>query len=474
WVPLKPGTEGVLALGIAHVIMSDRLRPASAAGRAGSQIDGWSGGLSDYTPAEVEKRTGLAAARIEKLAREFAGHLPAVALVGGAPLAHTNGLFNALGVNALNALVGSIGQPGGIYFTPGAASTEQARSIDKVSAEILSSQSSPVELLLVNDANPVFGTPPAWKVKEALSKVPFIVSFGQFIDETSVLADLILPDHSFLESWVDHVPEAGAKTAVASVAPPAMRPLYQTRSMPDVLLEVSRRLSRPLSPAFAWQTYQEMLADSWTKAQEQGGWWNDSSALTRPVGALGEAQARQRAALRDERPGGHRPPLQNAEFDGDASQYPFHFLPFASQQFFDGSAAHLPWLQELPDVLTTAMWSSWVEINPKTAEELGISQGDLLEIASAHGTLRAPAVVFPGIAPDVIAMPVGQGHETFTRYASGRGANPVTILAPLAEPETGALAWAGTRVRVSKVDGDRGLILFSRGMGMTEHPHTHR
>lgn len=91
WIPAKPGTEGVLALGLAHVIMRDKLGPAGGAGPPGAQIAGWSAGLTAYTPEEIEKKTGIAAARVEKLAREFAGHLPAVALIGGAPLAHTNG-----------------------------------------------------------------------------------------------------------------------------------------------------------------------------------------------------------------------------------------------------------------------------------------------------------------------------------------------------------------------------------------------
>jgi anaerobic selenocysteine-containing dehydrogenase len=107
------------------------------------------------------------------------------------------------------------------------------------------------------------------------------------------------------------------------------------------------------------------------------------------------------------------------------------------------------------------MWSTWVEIHPGTAATLGIEQGDLLEVASRHGSLRAPALLCPGIAPDVVAMPAGQGHTTFTRYASGRGANPISILAPLEEPETGALAWAATRVRITRV-GEKGeLVLFA-------------
>ena len=162
----------------------------------------------------------------------------------------------------------------------------------------------------------------------------------------------------------------------------------------------------------------------------------------------------------------------DAQFAGDAGQYPFHFLPYPSNQFLDGSTAHLPWLQEMPDPLTSAMWSSWVEINPQTAERMHIAQGDLVEVRSPHGAVRAPAMIFPGIAPEVIAMPIGQGHERFTRYASQRGVNPIAILAPATEAETGALAWAATRVSIARVGGgDRSLIVFAGEM--REHPHEH-
>src|SRR3954466_13752737 len=114
WVPVKPGTEGVLALGLAHVILAGK-RPADA-GRAGAAIEGWSTGLLDYTPARVEQITGVAANRIERIARTLADVQPAVAFIGGAPLAHTNGLFHAVAVNALNAVLGNVGQPGGVFF----------------------------------------------------------------------------------------------------------------------------------------------------------------------------------------------------------------------------------------------------------------------------------------------------------------------------------------------------------------------
>jgi anaerobic selenocysteine-containing dehydrogenase len=160
-------------------------------------------------------------------------------------------------------------------------------------------------------------------------------------------------------------------------------------------------------------------------------------------------------------------------FDGDAGQFPLHFLPYPSSAFLDGSLAHLPWLQEMPDPLTSAMWSSWVEVNPATAAKLGIADRDVVEVASGQGTLRSAAVLSPGIAPDVIAMPVGQGHQTFTRYASGRGANPVELIAPVTDSATGALAWAATRVRLSRVGPPDGRLILFAG-GIREHLEEHR
>jgi anaerobic selenocysteine-containing dehydrogenase len=483
WVPVRPGTEGVLALGLARVLMSSKLRSGATSGRAGALIDGWSSGLAEYSPTEVARRTGVAAARIERLAGEMADQRPAVAIIGGAPLAQTNGLFAALAVNALNALLGNVDEPGGVSFMPqmplaatnARVSGPDRRSFRTVAAEILADR-SPVQLLLVDGANPVFTAPPAWRVRDALSKVPFIASFGSFIDETSALADLILPDHSFLESWVEGRPETGAGVAVATVAPPAVRPLHNTRAMPDVLLQIAGRLAKPVD--LPWKTFDEMLmaayaslppptldSDAWSTAQRQGGLWETAQVgqvgRVGRVGQVGQAaQTGQTISRRYAEP----------QFDGDAASYPFHFLPYASQAFLDGSLAHLPWLQELPDVISTAMWSSWVELNPQTAARLGIAEGDIIEVVSTQGALRAPALVSPGLAPDVIAMPVGQGHETFTRYASGRGENPIRILAPVTEPETGALAWAATRVKISRVSGSNGeLILFAGEMH--EHPH---
>jgi anaerobic selenocysteine-containing dehydrogenase len=408
FVACKPGTEGLLALALAGLL------DKSAAN-------------AEYAPETVAEQTGVAADKIRRLAREMAAMGPAVAIVGGAPLAHSNGTFHAHAVNALNRAANAVNQPGGVSFIAqdAAVATRPLKAIIDTAPKVL----------LVDDANPVFGSPAAWKVADAIKRIPFIVSFGSFIDETSALADLILPDHSFLESWVDAAPESGSAKAVATKFGPVMRPLYNTRSTPDVLLEVARGLSKPIEGLPA--TYEEFLNQ-------------EPATSAKPIPSP--------------KPQAPSPAWSEPVFDGAASDYPYHFMPYASAQFYDGSLAHLPWLQELPDPMTSGMWCSWVEINQRKAEELGIHQGDIIEVTSTQGSLRGPAFLNPGLAPDAIAMPVGQGHTNFTRYATDRGVNPISILAPVTIPETGTLAWSATRVKIAKV-GDRetydSLILFA-------------
>ena len=415
FVACKPGTEGLLALAIA----------------------------GDEAPQKASERTGVPVATIERLAREFAAHGPSVAIIGGAPLAHTNGLFHASAVNRLNQVAKTMNQPGGISFV-----AQGAAIATRPLKDIL--DSAP-KVLLVDDVNPVFGSPAGWKVADALKRVPFIASFGSFVDETSALADLLLPDHSFLESWVEAAPESGSAKATRTKFGPVMKPLYDTRSTPDVLLEVARSLGKPLAGLPA--SFEEFLNQEVT-------------AGVRGAGASAHAGSA----------GAKAPALQyvDPQFDGDASQYPYHFMPYASQMLHDGSLAHLPWLQEAPDPMTSGMWCSWVEINAKKAEELGIHQGDLIEIASTQGSVRAPAFLNPGIAPDAVAMPVGQGHTNFTRYGTNRGVNPLSILAPATIPETATLAWSATRVKITRVGGPDGSLILYAGATRERPEGTHR
>jgi anaerobic selenocysteine-containing dehydrogenase len=427
WLAIRPGTEGAVALGLAHLLMRDGHRAAPTAPRALATIDGWSRGLPDFTPEAVQRASGLSPERLAHLAHDLTTRTPAVAIIGGQALAHTNGLAQALAVNALNELLGAVGTPGGVHFTPTSSPRPAVRDL----ADVMRAGTPAV--LVVDGANPVHALPPSLRAGAWLRQVPFIASVGSFLDDTSSLADLLLPDHSFLESWVDADPESGALEAERRSAGPAMRPLYDTRATGDVLLQVAAALAQPLDPPMPWASFEAVVQD-------------DTLTLAPPP-----------TTTSPNSPSRWSPP----SFDGAADQFPLHFLPYASQAFGDGATAHLPWLQELPDPLTTAMWSTWVEIHPATGARHGIADGDIVAITSAHGTVEAPAVLSPGIGPDAVAMPAGQGHGTYTRYASGRGANPFAVLAPTVDTATGVHAWAATRVRIARAAAADGrLILF--------------
>src|SRR6185295_10076465 len=104
-------------------------------------------------------------------------------------------------------------------------------------------------------------------------------------------------------------------------------------------------------------------------------------------------------------------------FEGDANGYALVVYP--SYRFYDGRTANRPWLLELPDPVTKVPWDMWVEVHPRTAEKLGVKQGDVLEVKSPHGSIELPAYVWPGVRDDAVAIQMGMGHEGFGRWTEG-------------------------------------------------------
>jgi anaerobic selenocysteine-containing dehydrogenase len=170
------------------------------------------------------------------------------------------------------------------------------------------------------------------------------------------------------------------------------------------------------------------------------------------------------ALLADERQdiGKIRLQAQAAQKAGAAEQFPFDFQPYLSLQYHDGRGANLPWMQELPDPASSAMWDLPVEIDPKTAAKFGIANGDRVRVTSPKGSLQGLAYVHPAAVPGVVSMAIGEGHVHYGRYASGRGSNPLSIVPPLWEEASGARVTGGTRVRLERIaEGSGELIQFS-------------
>ncbi len=451
WIAARPGTEGLLALGLAQHIVS-------AGYYDGADRDDWAAALTAYSTERVADLTGVPAATVIHLADAFAQTQPSLAIGGDGVGKHSNGFNTLIAVNALNYLVGNLGQPGGVVFNavPGSTGASHTRQASYRSLLELAEQArqGKIEVLILNGTNPLFTLPAAAGFKEALADIPLIVSLSSFMDDTTAQADLVLPSHTYLESWGDDIPEPGVGFPVGALAQPVVAPLYNTRATGDIILGLAQRLG--LDETLPWSSMEEYLQQGWREIYQRGPGSQSTSAESfesfwRKVlkaGVWGERTHREHQSFALAKTVIDSIDVPAAEFSGTSEDFPFVLYPYLSTSLHDGRGANLPWMQELPDPMTSVVYGSWAEINPTTARQLGLSEGDLVEVQSPHGSVVAPVYVYPAIMPDVIAMPIGQGHGEFGRYARNRGVNPLQILAPRMEPHTGSLAWGATRVKV--------------------------
>ena len=118
--------------------------------------------------------------------------------------------------------------------------------------------------------------------------------------------------------------------------------------------------------------------------------------------------------------------------------------------------------------MTTIAWQTWVELNPATAQKMGLQDGDVVTVTSQFGQLTAPVYVYPAIRPDTIAIPIGQGHSDLGRYARSRGSNPIDLVGFNAESSGNSLAWNNQRVKLAKTGSRINLAAFADKAGITQ------
>jgi|TARA_B100000315_G_scaffold58928_1_gene53489 anaerobic selenocysteine-containing dehydrogenase len=470
WIVANPGTEGLIALAMAHAIVRGDTYQ-------GDDRAEWIAATESYAASVVAEQTGVAESDIVRLAEEFVASRPSLAIGGGVLDSSSNAVSSLIAINALNYLAGNLNVEGGVLFNPAPTFSNGSRqrfaSYSRMLQLAQSMNNGEVDVLMVHDSNPLFTLPAAANFRDAINKVSMIASFSSFMDETTAMADLILPTDTALESWGDVVPEMGVGLPVASIAQPVVTPIFDTRSVGDIVLQLAHQIGAELPVAMPWTVFEDYLKDTWKEIYQDSafagvatdfeGFW--SAALQ--SGVWGEVQPRA-ARIKE---GLARSLLDNLDvaapsFSGDATEFDFTLQPYLTQKLGDGRGANSPWLQELPDPMTSIVYQSWVELNPKTAADLGIRDGDVLAVTSTEGTIRLPAFVFPAIKPDVVAVPIGQGHTHYGRYAKDHGVNPLQIVAPEVDELSGALAWAATRVRIAKT-GERIELVRTDGVPRT-------
>ena len=446
WLPAAQGD--LVALAIMQVMIREGLaRDSSPPHFVFDPLD-W------YAPEKIADQMGIPSETVVRIAREFASAERPLAIGG------TEGV-DLRTINHLNVMVGNLNKPGGVLLAengvPDLLATMRpskakplSGNTSRTSAPLWERQSSKdmlnaLDVLLLHQVNPSHTH--GWTV-DTLKAVPFVASFASVIDETALIADLILPDHTYLERWDIGAVALGGKRAAVSLSQPIIKPEFNTMQTADLLIA----LVDAMGGTVPIKSAQDVVKHAAVALHKAGGSINAEApdeffnTLSEHGVWSGELPGVQGALPKRDIPTVRY--VLSEEVDHD---YPLGLVMYEHPWLGFGEQANLPHLQELPDPMTSVMWGSWVEINPKTASSLEIADGDLVEVTSEHGSLRVPAVLYPAIRPDVIAMPFGQGHTKFGRYATNRGANPA-VLNPSSQ---------GTvRARVSKVAGKSNLIRF--------------
>jgi anaerobic selenocysteine-containing dehydrogenase len=519
WIPIEPATEGALALGIAHVLVREGLHDSGFVRDRTFGFDNWrdSNGrehrgfrdllIAEYPPDKVARVTGVPAGTIERLAREISTHKPAIALADGTASGATNGLGTAMAIHALNALVGSIGRRGGVLVEPSplaswnavvpddTAATGLSRervdgagtsacplgdgSIEAVPDAILGEHPYPVTALILYRSNPVFSKPEGARWIQAINKVPFVISCSPLPDESTLWADLVLPDHTYLERWEIVEPTPSSGRPVVSFRQPVVPPRHNTRATADVVIQLAKAIGRPLADEFPWENSRsaaaELLrgiptapapaaADSHEPApiawlRESGAWsgeqaFGEDGSFTTSSGKFefySQAIAAKLTAagitVTDSACLPHWEPARTA---GDPREYPFVLAPHRGINYAEGGVRHLPWLRELPAAGLLA-WKETIELNPDDASALAVQEGDRVWVESPAGTRRVYVRVLDGTRRGTLGLPLGHGPWPPEAKDAGTAGGHALLVA-LTDPLAGIPAYYGTRARIRKED----------------------
>ena len=477
WLAPKPGTEADVALAMAQVII-DRKR--YRAGFVNENIEGFEAFAAmvaeRYTPQAVAQKAGIDAEAIVKTALEFAGAKRPLAICGRGKGELPVSLKEALAVHALNALVGSINRSGGVRAAAYNYIQWPEVAVDAVAAagmktprldraegvaypdagyklhrmfEAVQSGAAELKALLVVESNPCFSQPDIAKVKAAFDKIPFVVSFSSYMDETAMQSDLILPNHSYLERFEDVPVKAGAAKPVVGLCRPVVDPLYATQHVGDTIIQIAKALKGPVARAFPWNDYesclQDVLADRWEAMIEKGCWQMPEAAPEES----GFNTASGKFVLMNDTIGAiYMTDLPASA--GDEKEFPLQLVAYDTIRLSSRYVGSSPFMIKTLADTTLKGQDGFVELNPETAEQLKLKQGQAATLATPVGKADVRVHLDDGIMPGVLAMARGLGHTAYDEFLAGKGVNVNRLIGPMEDPASGLDAAWGIRARLTK------------------------
>ena len=556
WVAIRPGTEAALALGISHVLIKEELYNKEFVNGQCFGFEDWTSPdgkehigfktlvLKKYGLKQVGQLTGLEPSRIVSLAVDFAKADAPVALFGKGKGFLNGSLYEYMCVMALNALSGRLNRPGGILvsdplplaalpeFQQDAVASAGSRKprldgaesstypftrslVNNFADTVAGSDNSPVDTLMVFSSNPAFTLPDGGRFKKALEKIPFIASFSPFRDETAFMADLILPDHTYLEKVDDVVWPAALQFPLYGLTQPVVEPVHHTRHSGEVILDIANKLGGSVGDAFPWKAYEDVLKvrarglfesgpglvhyegktpfweelgtnsalkpdykdfDGMWKALKSNGLWyrpqygagNGASPFKTPTGkfefystsidqAVSEgSKAGSRDAVLDAM-GIHvrgdevfMPHYEKPAVQKESDSYPLRLIPYEQINLSDSWVPTPPFLNKTLFDNELLKDDSFAEMNPKTAAEYHLKEGQRVWIESRSGKVKVRVTLFDGAMPGFVYLPRGFGHYAYDEFLRGKGSNTNTVIHPSKDPLSGLPVWWNTPVRITK------------------------
>lgn len=481
WIPVNPGTEAALAFGMANVIISESLYNKKFVENNSYGFEEFKQFVFDkYDLENVSKITGIKKSDIIFLAKVFAGASKPIALCGRGQGGVSGSISEFMAVHALNGIVGSINKKGGIWAVPeseyiqwpepkldktarigiqkeridGAGSDKFrfAKSLaDRLPEVINSAKETVVNALFIAGTNPLYAMPDTNSVKKAFDRIPYVVSFSPYMDETTQNADLVLPNHTYLERYEDLPVTAGLQQTLICLAKPVVEPLFKTRHTGDLIIELAGRLGGTIAEAFPWESYEtclkETLGEKWDTLVAEGyvaeaddsppGW---SYSFKTPSGKFEFASS----------DAGSLYGLKPIKVEGDDRTYPLVLIPYDSMRLANGSIGAPPFVIKTVSDTVLKGNDGFVEVNPETALAVGLRDGKYAVLSTPKGKAQVRVHFFDGIMPGVIAMPRGLGHTGSDMYLAEKGININELIGTIKDPVSGFNAAWGIRANLAK------------------------
>ncbi|MCB2188531.1 MAG: molybdopterin-dependent oxidoreductase [Deltaproteobacteria bacterium] len=473
WLASKPGAEGAVALALAAIMLQKGLAKGQGAG-----LEEFRSYLqANFPVAKLEAITGVSPENLTKIAEEFAKAKAGVAVIGPGPSREPGRLYDFMAVLALNALKGNLGQPGGLVVRQAAAlkplgadlpaptavsldgrekSPLGLANIHKLAKAALEGEPYKAQVLILAGGNHVFYGPQANVMHRLARKTPFVVAITPYLDESAAVADLCLPATHFLEGWGDAGTPYGLPVGFHGVHKPLINVHPEAKPVGEAFLALAAKLGGKPAEALPFENMEAALT---ARVADLGGLESlaEKTFWAQEKPAYGSLSFEfNSAALAAKLGGGEKglPLWEAPEAYQTNKAYPFLMEAIPSLRTSAGREPITPYMVKILSDTTLAHTNNLVvEINPETAHELHLYEGDMVKVESEAGGLRAEVHLYHGATPGVVYVPVGLGHTAFGMYLNGKGDNFNRAVEVATDPASGQPDWRLTRVNLKKLVG---------------------